>query len=259
MTEEQDTGAGQLMADAVNATEAAALIPGGVARLNQDLVSVASRLASYDRDSRMAIATEQDRDEAVEIMRRITMDGKDVAGHEILSQIIQSLHCAHRQWCSVRDSILKPLKDGKDRLGGAVMAAERAWAQAAEAERARLQAIADAEAARERARLEKEAAKLKTPELKAARIEAAAAVVAAPVYVQGPAKSRGATTANRWQADATDMAALICAAAGGDKNARRFLVFDAAVARDFARSTNGDTAVPGVVFRQVAGMRVQGR
>jgi hypothetical protein len=71
-------------------------------------------------------------------------------------------------------------------------------------------------AAAERARLEREAAKLKTPELKAERLEQAAAVQPVVVQVVAPVtKVADEVKRELWRAECVDMAALIRAAADG--------------------------------------------
>jgi len=253
----ETTNAGQLMADAIEATEAAALVPGWVARLNDDLGSVASRLEGYRREAAAPIVTVQDRDDAVALIQRITADGKDVQTHEILSRIINGYHQVHRQWCGVRDCLLTPLLMLKKQKSAEVVAWEKEQRRQAEAERARLQAIADAEIERQRRRLEAEAAKLKTPELREARLEAAASLVSEQVQSQAPAPAAGASTAGTWAAELVDLEALI-AAASVDPSARMMLAFDPAAAKRIAIATGGRIQVPGVRFHKVETLRTRG-
>ena len=117
---------------------------------------------------------------------------------------------------------------------------------AAEQQR-KLQAIADEKARRERERLEKEAEKLKTPELKEERMEEAAAVVAPEVKIEGPAKVEGVSVSMKWKARVTDINALIKAAKPGSV-ASTFVEFNSKSATAFAKSTRGKVEVPGVEF-----------
>lgn len=180
-----------------------------------------------------------------------------------------------KKWCDY----WKPLKDaakaahsaicGKENEGTAIMdQAESAvkskvlsWqqverAKAEEAQR-KAQAEADEAARRERESLEKEAAKLKTPELKQERMEAAAAVVAPVISVQAPvAAAAGTSTRSTWKADVVDMAALIAAAIPGSV-AASLLAFDQKAADAFARATKGKTPVAGVKFREIESLSVR--
>jgi len=126
------------------------------------------------------------------------------------------------------------------------------WQQAerakAEAEQRRLQAEADAKARTERERLEAQAAKLKSPEKKAERLEQAAAVVAPTVVVAAPkVEAAGTSVRTTWKAECVDMAVLI-AAATPSSVAVSFLEFNQNAADSFARSTKGAVPVAGVKF-----------
>ncbi len=127
--------------------------------------------------------------------------------------------------------------------------------KAAEEQR-RLQAIADEKARRERIRLEKEAEKLKTPELREERMAQAAEVEAPIITVEAPEQVEGVSTVTRWKAKVTDMAALI---EGAKPNtvAASFLQVNQQVAEAFARSTKGAVPVPGVEFIQERGVSVK--
>jgi len=118
----------------------------------------------------------------------------------------------------------------------------------AEAERRRLQAKADEDARRERERLEKEAGKLKTPELKQQRLEQAAAVEAPVVTVTPPIeKVEGVSVRKVWIARLVDMDKLIAAAVPGSV-AASLLEYCEPVGNAYARRTQGKVVVPGLEF-----------
>lgn len=188
---------------------------------------------------------------------------------------LSELKGIRKNWCDY----WKPLKDaakaahsaicGKENEGTAIIdQAETAvkgkvlaWQQAerAKAEEAqrKAQAAADEAARRERERLEKEAAKLKTPEKKQERLEQAAAVVAPVISVQAPVvEAAGTGVRKTYKAECADMAALIAAAVPGSVEAS-FLVFDQKAADAFARATKGKTPVAGVRFREVESLSVR--
>jgi len=127
------------------------------------------------------------------------------------------------------------------------------------AEQARLQAEADAAAERERARLEKEAARLKTPELREARLEQAAAVQA-PAVILAPAvpKVAGQSIRKTWRAVLTDPHAAVKAITQWPDWAAYIDVRQGELDR-FAARTRGQVAVPGVEFREETGLSSRGR
>lgn len=163
----------------------------------------------------------------------------------------------------------KEITDVADNAEGIVKNKVMAWQQEqrrlAEVEQRRLQAIADEAARKERARLEAEAAKLKTPEKKAERLEAAAAVVAPTVTIAAPvATASGTSVRKTYRAVLVSKDALIVAAAGGSGNgngngptAATMLIFDQKAADAFARATHCAVQVPGVRFEEVESLSVR--
>jgi hypothetical protein len=121
----------------------------------------------------------------------------------------------------------------------------------------RLQAIADETARKERERLEKEAAKLKTPEKREAKLEQAAAVVAPVVTIAAPEKPKGESTRKLWRARLTDKAALIQAAAQGNEIAASCLAFDQKAANTFASRIHA-VPVPGIDWYDVDSLAMRG-
>jgi hypothetical protein len=102
------------------------------------------------------------------------------------------------------------------------------------------------------------AAKLKTPELREARLEAAAEITA-PVVQVAPAvsKAQGESSRVTWKAELVDMLKLIAAAAGGNAAAASMLAFDATAANGFARGTKGAVQIPGVRIYSETGMSLR--
>ena len=130
----------------------------------------------------------------------------------------------------------------------------------AQEEQRKLQAEADEKARRERARLEAEAAKLKTPELKQARMEEAAAVVAPVVSVAAPsATASGASMRKKWTALLISKHDLLQSAGSGGEVAASLLSFDQQAADALARATKGGVSVPGVKFVEVSDVAVRTR
>jgi hypothetical protein len=135
-----------------------------------------------------------------------------------------------------------------------------AWKQEADRkaaeEQRRLQAIADEKARKERERLEKAAEKLKTPELKEARLEEAATVEAPVITVAPPTLDiAGQSSRKTWKGEVVDMAALIAAAQPGTI-AASFLEVNEKTLRAFAISTKGKVPVAGVEFKEVESLSI---
>ena len=159
--------------------------------------------------------------------------------------IINKLHKLHRRWTAFR-GLFDPLEAAAKQVKQAIIAWQQAEEEKAAAEQRRLQAEADERARRERDRLEKEAARLKTPELREARLEAAAAVIAPVLRVAAPVATVG--TQKRWYVLQVDRAAFLAAAAA-DPNLQGYITIDETkLAR--SKSANSALTVPGIVFER---------
>jgi hypothetical protein len=168
---------------------------------------------------------------------------------EVLDPICDAANKAHKAATALRNRILDPLLTGERRA----KAAATTWAQEQErirqAEQRRLQAEAEEAARRERERLEKQAAKLKTPELREERLEQAAQVVA-PVVTVAPVvqKVAGAGLRKTWKARVVDV----------DKVPRSFMIVNDGALQAYARATKGAAPVAGVEFYEDSTMSVRG-
>jgi hypothetical protein len=92
-------------------------------------------------------------------------------------------------WTSFENFFVDPIEAARKAVKGKVIAWQQEEQRKAAAEQARLQAIADEQARKERERLEAQAAKLKTPELKQEREEQAAQVIAPQIIIAAPKSS----------------------------------------------------------------------
>lgn len=157
----------------------------------------------------------------------------------------------HSDICAKEKELTDIIDRARSVADSKILAWQRIEREKAEAEQRKLQAAADAKARAERARLEADAMKLKTPELRAERLAQAEAIVAPVVTVAAPVVATpGASTRETWVARVTDMAALIAAATPGSV-AASFLLFNESAACAFARSTKGAVEVKGVAFDKV--------
>ena len=169
----------------------------------------------------------------------------------------EAAKAAHSAICGKENEGTAIIDDAERIVKGKVLAWQQAERVKAEESQRKAQAAADEAARRERERLEKEAAKLKTPEKKQERMEQAAAVVAPVITVQAPVVDAACTgTRKTYKAEVADMAALIAAAVPGSI-AASFLSFDQKAADAFARATKGKTPVVGVRFREVESLSVR--
>ena len=119
---------------------------------------------------------------------------------------------AHATWKAIVGNE-KHMTDRLDIVEAKAKRALMAYVQAEEKKRSeeqrRLQAEADAAAAKERARLEAQAAKLKTPEKIAERLEAAEAIVAPVVQVASVVQPvQGTSIRKLWKHEIVDMQAF---------------------------------------------------
>ena len=162
----------------------------------------------------------------------------------------QKAHEAHKAITTQESAMLKPLYDAENALKRNMLTFY------AEQERIRidaqrkLQAEADEAARKERERLEREAAKLKTPELREQRLEQAAAVIAPVVQVASVAPVvSGQSVRKTWTAKVVDVSQV----------PREWMVVNEKALDSFAKATKGAVKVPGVEFVEVASLASSGR
>jgi len=171
---------------------------------------------------------------------------------------------AHAAWKTITGKeaeTLKPLTEAEALVKRRMIDYQTEQERIRQAEQARLQAEADAAAERERARLEKEAAKLKTPELREARMEAAAMVVA-PVVTVAAAVPRveGQSIRKTWKAVVTDRKALARTILADWVDWEAYVTINQAELDRLAARTKGClSGVPGLEFREETGIASRGR
>lgn len=156
--------------------------------------------------------------------------------------LLERMFKAHRKGTTLIGRFLV-LLDAAKTVKQKVMSWQQREAEKAEAEMARLQSELDVKAARERERLEKEAAKLKTPALREQRMEEAAQVVPAVVHVAVPPKAVRSQT--RWKVKSVDMTAM-----GIPKEVQGYVEIKVGNL-ERSKAANSLLEVPGVQFHQV--------
>lgn len=157
-------------------------------------------------------------------------------------------HNAHKAIVSKEKSYTDILDRVERVVKGKVLVYDHAKEKKRLEEQRRLQAVAEENARRERERLLKEAEKLKTPELKEQRLEAAAAV-AAPVVEVAPVieRQKGEATRKIWKARVVDESLI----------PREWLVVDTKSLDAFARATKGIKSVSGVEFYEESSLSIR--
>ena len=194
---------------------------------------------------------------------------------DIATDAIRGVKSRYNEIEAERKALTKPLNDTVDRINamfkrplaalkdaeGRGKAGVQRWDDEQERKRVeeqrRLQAEADERARKEREKLAREAAKLKTPELREARLEEAASIVAPVVMIAEPEKPKGESTRQRWKMKLTDKAALIAAAASGNDLAASLLTYDESAGNRIAPTIKNITTIPGVAIYAMSELAVK--
>lgn len=152
---------------------------------------------------------------------------------------------AHKEITKQESAMVGPLRDAEQKIKSSMLTYQsQEERKRFEAER-KAQEEADKKAMAERARLEREAAKLKTPELKEQRLEMAAAVVAPVVSVASVIPViQGQNIVKRWKAKVVNLDAV----------PREWMIVNQSALDAFARSTKGAVKVAGVEFVESANL-----
>jgi len=170
---------------------------------------------------------------------------------EVVSFFADTKNKAHAAWKAIvaqEKSFTDRLDDAEKKIKRAVLTYDREQEAIRQAEQRRLQAEADEAARRERERLEKQAAKLKTEARREAVLEQAAQVVAPVVQVAAAApKIEGVSVRKIWKARVVDVA----------KVPREFMVVNDRALDSYAKATKGAVQVAGVEFYQDESMAVR--
>jgi len=169
--------------------------------------------------------------------------------------VVAQAYAAHKGLTAKKAEMMKPLTDAESTVKRAMSDYSIDQARIQAAETARLQAEENARAERERAAAMKAAEKLKTPELREARLEAAAAIAPAAVYVAPTVpKVEGQSTRTVYRAVVTDPKALALALLSWPDWMEYIEVKQGALDR-LAQRTRGQIAgVPGLTIQQDIGI-----
>ena len=197
--------------------------------------------------SQITVTNETIREQAMEVARGAKKQKKwfkDLFDPNIskANKLHKSLVAQKRQFTDLLDNI-------EDKLKSAIGVYDRKQKAIQEAEQRRLQAAEEAKRRKEEERLRKEADKIKTPEIKQARLEEAEEVKATIPVIPPPApqKRKGESTRITWKARVTD------------KNLvpREYMFVDVKVLNALARATKGSIKVAGVVFYEDSSLAIR--
>lgn len=152
---------------------------------------------------------------------------------------------AHKEITKQESAMVGPLRDAEQKIKSSMLTYQSQEERKRFEAQRKAQEEADKKAMAERARLEREAAKLKTPELKEQRLEMAAAVVAPVVSVASVIPViQGQNIVKRWKAKVVNLDAV----------PREWMIVNQSALDAFARSTKGAVKVAGVEFVESANL-----
>lgn len=209
-----------------------------------------------ERSQTLMVSTAAERTVAVDFLKDIKSMQKRVT--EFFSPMKDAVHKAWKAVTEKESTMLSPLKDVESVVKQRVLVFDDTEERVRLDKQRKLQADADENARKEKERLEREAAKLKTPELREQRMAQAAAVTAPVVIVATiTVKQKGESTRKTWKARLVDKNALVKSATSSDL-AMSILIFDQAAANKLAISTKGAVAVPGVEWYEETSLAIGG-
>lgn len=194
--------------------------------------------------SKITVNNEQDAATATALLEAIAKDGKTVTA--AIANFKQEANRRWKLWTSFEAFFLDPFEAMRKQVKGKVINWQEAERVKAEAIQRKLQAEADEKARREQERLQKEAAKLKTPEKIEAKLEQAAQVIAPTIHIEAP--KSGVKMQRRWVAKVTDQTAFVKAAAERPDLQGFITIETTKMAR--AKSANPATEMAGITFTQ---------
>jgi hypothetical protein len=174
---------------------------------------------------------------AADFLKGLKAAQKHVVGH--FEKMKAATYAAWKSVTKEESDMLTPLTEAEVLVKRGMLAFQQEQENIRQAEQRRLQAAADETARKERERLEKEAAKLKTPELREARLEHAAAVIAPVVQVAAVTPViAGQSVRKTWKARVVN----------SDAVPRAWLMVNEKSLAAFAVATKGAVKVDGVEF-----------
>lgn len=217
--------------------------------MNESVETIKADLAPVvARASAITVKTPEQYAEASDFLKAVKGAQKRVT--DFFGPMKSKAHEAWKAITTTEAATLKPLQDAEAQVKRVLVTYQTEQEAIRQAEQRRLQAAADEAARKERERLEAAAAKLKTPELREARMEQAAAVIAPVVTVAAVTPViAGQSLRKTWKARVVNEAIV----------PRAWLVVNQSALDAFARSTKGAVKVDGVEMFEDVTMASSGR
>jgi hypothetical protein len=192
--------------------------------------------AMVDWSGSLVIVDDQQRTTAIEGLKRVKSHCK-----KIKEWFKPSKDASHKAWKTIvaqEKEVTNVLDDVEKKAKAVIVTYDDAQKKLRKAEQARLQAAADKTARLERERLLREAAKLKTPELREERMEQAEEVVAPIIQAPVIEKAKGASTRKVWNARVVDTGLI----------PREYMLVNEKALNAMAKATKGAVKIAGVEF-----------
>jgi hypothetical protein len=163
-----------------------------------------------ERASAIRVSNPKEYQGAADFLKAVKLTQKRV--EEWFAEPVKAAHQAWKALTNRRDETMQPLVNAERTVKNKMVVYAQEQERIRAAEQARLQAEADEKARLERERLEKQAAKLKTPELREQRF-AEAATIAAPVVTVATTtpEVKGQSFRKTWKAKIVDPKAAVMA------------------------------------------------
>lgn len=209
----------------------------------------AKQIVVYDRWAHaLVLHSNEDRAGAIETLRQVKEQRAAVV--EFFREMKTRAHAAWKAITEKESGYLKVLDTVERTVKGVVLSYDQEQEAIRLKEERRLQAEADKQAEAERARLLKEAARIRNPERKEEKRAEAEAVTAAVVTVAPTLEHQeGETTRLTWKARVVN-AGLV---------PRKFMVVDQKALDAHAREWKNEIHVPGVEFYTEVSLAIGGR
>ena len=194
---------------------------------------------------------------ASDYLKEVKAAQKTVKDH--FEPMKKAAHSAWRTVCDREKEMLDPLDKAEKNVKQRMLAWYYEQERLREAEEARLRAEAEERARKERERLERQAAKLKTPELKEERLEQAEQIVPEVVSVQSQApKIEGQSIRKTWKAHVADKKAAIQAIMSWP-DWQAYITLNERELDRLAQRTKGTIEVDGVTFTEESQLTSRGK
>ena len=136
------------MENALELIQASAVADPIRAKLMRDFAAVSQRINEYAASAaNLEVNDEETARQGAHLERAIMDDIAAIKSHEVLEKIIAGLHTLHRTWTGIRGRFIEPLEEARGVVRRKVIAWTQAEREKIEAERRRLQELANARAA----------------------------------------------------------------------------------------------------------------